>query len=107
MTRPSVGGGGGGPPNHVCIHEPVGGRVQGGGGQATAGWGHEATDTQLRNAPLSKATGPINVLLHCSTSKPILNVALDLLTGYRMFLRLAWVSSCRSQLKHTRTMGLV
>ena len=83
------------------------GGCRGGGGQATAGWGHEATDTQLRNAPLSKATGPINVLLHCSTSKPILNVALDLLTGYRMFLRLAWVSSCRSQLKHTRTMGLV
>ena len=31
--------------------------------------------------------GKTSVLLHCSTSKPVLNVALTLLASYRMFLR--------------------
>ena len=33
------------------------------------------------------------VLQHCSTSKPILNVALSSSMGYRMSLRLLWVNS--------------
>ena len=31
----------------------------------------------------------INVLLHCSTSQPVLKVALSSPAGYQMFLRLA------------------
>ena len=35
----------------------------------------------------------INGLLHCSTSKPPLNVALTSPCGHRKFLRLVWVTS--------------
>ena len=57
--------------------------------------GHEATDTQLPNAPrvTGDRSGLTNVLLHCSTSKPVLKVALSSPTGYRMPLGLVWVSS--------------
>ena len=64
--------------------------VCGGGG------GHEATDIYLatkRPRVTSDRSQLINILLHCSTSKPVLNVALSSPTGYRMSLRLVWVTS--------------
>ena len=75
FQNPAGGGGGGGGAG--------GGRIQGPGPAAPPG--KRPRDTGERSLRT-------HVMLLCSTSKSVLNVALSSPAGYRMFLRLAWVS---------------